>query len=209
MFTFHIGSHDFIASFPPWRYNDLAMGRKKLPLGQVREKPLRIRLNAEERRLVDEAARRKGYGSTSKWVREELLRLAGQALEKDTKAETTAFPVYFLQLGDEWQVAIPDDREDIGHTDFWEQAVANTVAKHYGIPEKQLANLPYSQRRARIVGDKVFYGEKPDQELLRLLREAVGNDRLVFVHDDHEKRLREDVLAFRRLMRHYRPKSTT
>lgn len=62
----------------------LGMGRKKLPLGQVREKPLRIRLNAEERRLVDEAARRKGFGSTSKWVREELLRLAGRVI-KETK----------------------------------------------------------------------------------------------------------------------------
>lgn len=58
------------------------MGRKKLPLDQVREKPLRIRLNTEERRLVDEVARRKGYGSTSKWVREELLRLAQRAMKE-------------------------------------------------------------------------------------------------------------------------------
>jgi uncharacterized protein (DUF1778 family) len=52
------------------------MGRKKLPPEQARAKPLRIRLNAEERRLVDEAARLQGFGNTSTWVRAELLRLA-------------------------------------------------------------------------------------------------------------------------------------
>jgi uncharacterized protein (DUF1778 family) len=58
------------------------MGRKRLPPEKAREKPLRIRLNAEERRLVDGAAEAEGHRSTSAWAREELLRSAAKALTK-------------------------------------------------------------------------------------------------------------------------------
>ena len=58
------------------------MGRKPLPPEKAREKPLRIRLNAEERRLVDGAAEAEGHRSTSAWARKELLRLAGKVLSK-------------------------------------------------------------------------------------------------------------------------------
>lgn len=112
----------------------------------------------------------------------------------------TSFPVYFLQLGDQWQVVVPADKQDIGHTDFWEQTVSFIVAQHYGVPAKKLANLPYCQRRGRVVGNVVYYGERPDPELLRLVRDTVGKQELEFVHDEHEKRLREDVRAFRRLV---------
>jgi len=52
------------------------MGRKKLPPDKFRQKPLRILLNPEERRLVDKAAEAEGHRSTSAWARVELLRLA-------------------------------------------------------------------------------------------------------------------------------------
>lgn len=116
------------------------------------------------------------------------------------KLPTNTFPAYFLRLNDQWRVVVPGDKEDIGHTDFWEQTVARIVADHYRVPEHRLVNLPYCQRRARIVGAKVYYGEKPDLKLLRALREAVGNDQLAFVHDDHEKRLQEDVRQFKKLV---------
>jgi uncharacterized protein (DUF1778 family) len=48
------------------------MGRKKLPESDRREKPLRIRLNSDERRLIDKAA----AGNTSSWAREVLLSAA-------------------------------------------------------------------------------------------------------------------------------------
>jgi hypothetical protein len=54
------------------------MGRKKLPPESVRQKPLRIRLSQAERAQVDEVARRRGYKSTSRWAREQLLLLARQ-----------------------------------------------------------------------------------------------------------------------------------
>jgi hypothetical protein len=46
------------------------------PPEKFRQKPLRIRLNPEERRLVDEAAEPEGDRSTSAWARDGLLRLA-------------------------------------------------------------------------------------------------------------------------------------
>jgi uncharacterized protein (DUF1778 family) len=61
------------------------MGRKKLPPEQAREKPLRIRLNAEERRLVDGAAEAEGQRSTSAWARALLLRWAEKVLAKGDK----------------------------------------------------------------------------------------------------------------------------
>lgn len=55
------------------------MGRKKLPPGEAREKPLRIRLTVAERAAVDRAARQNGFRTTSAWARSELLRLARRA----------------------------------------------------------------------------------------------------------------------------------
>jgi hypothetical protein len=115
-----------------------------------------------------------------------------------------AFPIYLLQLGDEWRIVFPVPKADIGHTDFWEHTVCRMVSEHYQIPQFELLNLPYSQRRARVVREKVCYGESYDTALLQMIRKAVGNDDLVFCHDEHEKRLREDVREFRRLLRRYR-----
>jgi hypothetical protein len=54
------------------------MGRKRLQPEQARQKPLRIRLSAEERRLVDEAAEAEGHRSTSAWARRTLLTQASR-----------------------------------------------------------------------------------------------------------------------------------
>src|SRR5262249_22816424 len=108
------------------------------------------------------------------------------------------FPIYLLQLGDEWKVIAPEDHQDVSHTNFWAQTVSHIVAKHYRISQKKLANLPYCQRRARIVGNVAYYGETPDPKLLRLLCESLSNPTLMFCYDEHEKRLQEDVRQFRR-----------
>jgi hypothetical protein len=54
------------------------MGRKKLPPEAARQKPLRIRLNPEERRMVEEAAEAEGLRSTSAWARRTLLTQASR-----------------------------------------------------------------------------------------------------------------------------------
>jgi hypothetical protein len=109
------------------------------------------------------------------------------------------FPIYLLEFADV-VVCCPEDRRDIDHSTFWETTASRLVAEHYKIPQRLLFNLPYCQRRARVVGNRVFYGEKPDAKLLRLIRKALGNGKLVFVHDDHERRLRYDVAEFRKLV---------
>jgi hypothetical protein len=117
-----------------------------------------------------------------------------------------SFPLYLLKLGDDWKVVFPEDRADIPHPDFWEQTVSHIVARHYRIPQKRLANLPYCQRRARVVGNKVYMGARcPDPKLVTLVRESLGNEGLTFAFDEHERRLREDVRQFKRLVRRHRP----
>ena len=110
------------------------------------------------------------------------------------------FPIYLLELGDSLVVCHPEDQTDIDHSTFWETTASRLVAEHYKIPQRLLLNLPYCQRRARVVGNRVYFGERPDATLLHLIRKALGNSKLAFVHDDHEKRLPYDVSEFRKLM---------
>lgn len=121
-----------------------------------------------------------------------------------TDNEPQSYPLYLLRFEDKWHIVFPEGKEDLGHSDFWEQTVSFLVAEHYKIPQKRLENLPYSQRRARVVEpDKVYYGGEPDPDLLKAIRKAVGNKKLEFRHDDHERRLREDVSQFKRLLGRY------
>ncbi len=115
----------------------------------------------------------------------------------------STFPIYLLELSDDLVVCHPKDLTDIGHSEFWETTASRLVAEHYKIPHRLLVNLPYCQRRARVAGNRVYYGEKPDAKLLRLIRKILGNSKLVFVHDDHEKRLRHDVSEFKQLIDRY------
>ena len=112
-----------------------------------------------------------------------------------------SYPIYLLEVGEKIRVLFPGGKQDIGHADFWEQTAALLVAEHYKLPQRKLANLPYCQRRGRIVGSTLFYGEKDGSEMLPLVRQAVGNEELVLCFDEHERRLREDVRAFRRLLK--------
>jgi hypothetical protein len=108
-----------------------------------------------------------------------------------------------LRFGDSWQVVFPKNKANIGHTDFWEQTVSHIVADYYKIPQSKLANLPYCQRRGRIVDRTVFYGGCPEPDLLQVIRKATGNQELVFCFDEHERRLKADVLALRKLIRRF------
>ena len=104
------------------------------------------------------------------------------------------YPIYILDLGREATIVFPDGKADLDHSDFWEATVARIVARHFRIPLEALLNLPYCQRRARISGNVVYYGERTSQKLLRQIETAVGATGLRFVYDDHEKRL--DVQEF-------------
>jgi len=107
-----------------------------------------------------------------------------------------SYPIYILDLGGDYTIVFPEGKVDIDHSDFWEATVARIVARHLHLPIEELLNLPYCQRRARIAGNIVYYGEKPTKKLLRLIEKAVGESGLRFVYDDHEKRLEYDVQDF-------------
>ena len=93
-----------------------------------------------------------------------------------------SFPIYILDLGGEATIVFPDDEADLDHSDFWEATVVRIVARHFRIPLEALLNLPYCQRRARIIGNVVYYGEKTSKRLLRLIEKAVGETGLRFIY---------------------------
>ena len=115
-------------------------------------------------------------------------------------ANSTTFPVYILEFDGENQIVFPDDRSDIPHTQFWENVVAPVAARKFRVSVAELCNLPYCQRRARIVVTDdaaiAYYGEKQSAELLRQLAVATGLPNLKWRHDEHECRLDLDVAEF-------------
>ena len=111
------------------------------------------------------------------------------------------YPIFILDLGGEDDaIVFPEGKADLDHCDFWEETVARIVARHLRLPLHELMKLPYCQRRARISGSVVYYGEQPGRKLLRQIEKAVGATGLRFVYDDHEKRLVFDVLEFADLL---------
>lgn len=111
-----------------------------------------------------------------------------------------SYPIYILEL-DKRTIVVSPERVDIGHYEWWEQAVHKIVADHFRVPARRLKYLHYCQKRARIVGNRVYYGGKHCPELLADIRRALGNEELHFVYDDHERRLRDDVREFRRAVK--------
>jgi hypothetical protein len=112
----------------------------------------------------------------------------------------SSYPIYVLRLGKKDKIVYPEGMVAIGHCDFWEQTVSFAVAEFYRLAQKQLIDLPYSQRRARICGNIVYYGEQPRPALLEKIKKAVGNKKLAFAYDEHETHLGMDVLQFKRLL---------
>jgi len=115
---------------------------------------------------------------------------------------TQSFPIYILPFG----IVHPEGNEDVMHVDFWEQSVAPMVAQRYDLPLYAIKDIPYAFKRARIVGDVVYYGENMSAELLSKIRKALKNPRLRCVYDEHEARLPEDVAHLRGLISPNLPK---
>lgn len=131
----------------------------------------------------------------------------GRASCSGLRSMNSSYPIYLLQLGKKWKIVFPDGKVDIGHCDFWEQTVSFMVAEFFKVPQRKLLNLPYSQRRARICGNTVYYGEVFRLVLLAKIKKAVKNKELVFAHDEHEQRLAAEIRQFKRLVDTYAPKS--
>ena len=107
------------------------------------------------------------------------------------------YPIYILDLGGaDDAIVFPEGKADLDHCDFWEATVARIVARHIRVPFAELLNLPYCQRRARVSGNAIYYGERTSKRLLRQIEKAVGETELRFVYEIHEARLEYDVQEY-------------
>lgn len=103
------------------------------------------------------------------------------------------FPVYMLD----------DDTilylcEDLTHIEFWDRVVSSVVSEKTGIVRRKLSNLPYCQRRARVVDKKFYCGEVISDELFKRIEEELQM-RLKYIYDEHETRCPISVYEFKGL----------
>ena len=105
------------------------------------------------------------------------------------------FPLYILD--DDTLVVLVSD---MSHCDFWESTVAAIVAEKHGLRHSVLLNLPYCQRRARIVGNRLYCGEEVSPALLRSIEAATGR-KLNLIYDEHETRCPVSVAEFTSLVK--------
>lgn len=102
-----------------------------------------------------------------------------------------SFPIYIL---DDDSVFFGE--EDMDHVLFWENTVAKEVSAKYKISLSFLLNIPYCQRRARIVGNKLYCGEKLSKKVLKNI-EKILSLQLEYIFDEHETRLEIDTAALK------------
>ena len=106
------------------------------------------------------------------------------------------FPLYILD--DDALVVVVSH---MSHCDFWESTTAAIVAAKHGLRLSVLLNLPYCQRRARIVGNRLYCGEEVSRALLRSIEAATGRT-LKLIYDEHETRCPISVAEFTSLVKH-------
>jgi hypothetical protein len=105
-----------------------------------------------------------------------------------------SYPIYILD-----DDSILFIKKDLNHVDFWNSHVAKIVAKLYHLPISKLINIPYCQRRARVVGKKLFCGEKINDQLLQKIKNVLNKPNLVIVYDQHETTLPYDKMILNSL----------
>jgi hypothetical protein len=107
------------------------------------------------------------------------------------------FPIYILDDG-----SILFIKKDLSHSKFWRNQIAAVVAKKFSVPLAEILNLPYCQRRARIVENKLYCGEKLSKKLIKKIEIAVGI-KLKHFYDEHETRCPINLGQFRALKTPY------
>lgn len=103
------------------------------------------------------------------------------------------FPIYILDDN-----SILYLKKGWSHTKFWKQVVCEKVAKKYGIAQNKLKNLPYCQRRARVVGNNFYCGEQISKALLKNIEKTLGM-KLKHIYDEHETRCKISTAEFKGL----------
>lgn len=101
------------------------------------------------------------------------------------------FPVYVLD-----DDTIVFSKKNINHDIFWRKRVSKIVAKKYKINNNDLHNLPYCQKRARIIDNIIYCGEKLSKRVIKKLEDIVGTE-LKLIYDEHETRCEISVSQFK------------
>jgi hypothetical protein len=105
------------------------------------------------------------------------------------------FPVYIL---DDDTILFPN--KNMNHVAFWEKEVCLLVADKFGISAKSIKNLPYCQRRGRVVGERFYCGEELKKTVFNKIKKQTGIE-LSLVPDEHEARLEYDLEKFKSLIK--------
>jgi hypothetical protein len=92
------------------------------------------------------------------------------------------FPVYILD-----DDTIIYDIQDVNHVDYWRDIVSVVFSKKYNITRSDIIDLPYSQRRARVVGNNFYCGERITKKLIKKIEKTL-NRKLNYIYDEHETR---------------------
>lgn len=103
------------------------------------------------------------------------------------------FPVYILD--DDTIVYI---EKDCDHLTFWNNTVKYLVSKKFNVSLQEIENLPYCQRRARVVGSRIYCGENVSKKLLKKI-EKILKMNLILCFDEHESRCPISVSEFKGL----------
>lgn len=118
-----------------------------------------------------------------------------------------SYPVYLIKRNSgKWEVITSPLNKDIKHTTLWELIVARIVAKDNDLEYADIKNLPYCQKRARVVKVidgycgkiKVYCGEKLTKEQMFVMKKSIGE--CVYIHDEHECTSQYDVEVFNNLI---------
>lgn len=102
-----------------------------------------------------------------------------------------SFPIYILD-----DDSIHYSNEDLDHSVFWKKQIAKYVAKMFKISLNEILDIPYCQRRGRIVGNKFYCGEKINKKLLNKIEKTIAL-KLEYIYDEHETRLIDDVIKLK------------
>lgn len=104
-----------------------------------------------------------------------------------------SFPIYILD-----DQTIVYTKRDQNHVDYWYHTVSKIVAEKHGIARRKLLNLPYCQKRARVVENRLYCGEKITKKTLRQIEKTIGI-KLILTHDEHETRCPLELAEFKAL----------
>lgn len=101
------------------------------------------------------------------------------------------FPVYILD-----DDSIFYTTKDCGHVEYWEDFVSLKVSSKYNVPLYLVKELPYCQRRGRVVLNNFYCGEDISKSLLSKI-EKVLSMKLKLIFDDHEIRCPIETMRLR------------